>query len=85
MEKLRGKNPNLEKSQKGQGMVEFAMVFPFLLLLTLGVIQFGWMLFSYSAVVSASREGSRYGAAIQDIGGGIPQYEDCDGIKGAAL
>jgi len=85
MKKLKGKNPDPEKGQKGQGMVEFAMVFPFLLLLTLGVIQFGWMLFSYSAVVSASREGSRYGAAIQDIGGGISQYEDCDGIKGAAL
>ena len=75
---------NLYRKEHGQGMVEFALVFPLLLLITLGVIQFGWMLFSYSAVVSASREGSRYGSAIQDVGGGIPQYEDCDGIRDAA-
>lgn len=73
-----------EEGNKGQGMVEFALVFPLLLIVTLGIIQFGWMMFSYSAVVTSSREGARYGAAIQDVGGGISQYEDCQGIKEAA-
>lgn len=65
-------------------MVEFALVFPLLLLLVVGIIEFGRIFFNYSAVVSASREAARYGAAIQDIGGGIPQYKDCDGIRNAA-
>lgn len=65
-------------------MVEFALVFPLLLMLTLGIVEFGRIMFNYSAVVSASREAARYGAAIQDIGGGIPQYKDCDGIRAAA-
>jgi len=74
----------MEKGKRGQGMVEFALVFPLLLFLVLGIIEFGRILFNYSAVVSASREAARYGAAIQDIGGGIPQYKDCEGIRDAA-
>ncbi|MDZ7844539.1 MAG: Calx-beta domain-containing protein [Anaerolineales bacterium] len=71
------------KKQKGQGMVEFSLVFPLLLILVFGVFEFGRMMFSYSAAIAASREAARYGAAIQDIGG-IPQYEDCSGIREAA-
>ena len=41
-------------------------------------------MFAYSAVVSASREAARYGAAILDTGGGVAQYEDCNGIREAA-
>lgn len=66
-------------------MVEFAMVFPLLLMVVLGIIEFGRFFFVYSSVVSASREAARYGAAIQDIGGGIAQYEDCQGIRDAAV
>lgn len=69
---------------KGQGMVEFAMVFPLLLFVLLGIFEFSRLMFTYSAVVSASREAARYGSAIQDVGGGIAQYKDCDGIKAAA-
>jgi len=64
-------------------MVEFALVFPLLLLLILGFIEVGQILFSYSVTIAATREGARYGAATLNIGGGIPQYEDCDGIKAA--
>lgn len=71
------------KKQKGQGMVEFSLVFPLLLILVFGVFEFGRMMFSYSAAIAASREAARYGSAIQDIGG-IPQYEDCSGIREAA-
>ncbi len=73
-----------QHGSRGQGMVEFAMVFPLLLLLLFGIFEFGRIMFAYSAVVSASREAARYGAAILDTGGGIPQYEDCVGIRNAA-
>ena len=77
-------NPSKQnRSQKGQGMVEFAIVFPLLLLLVFGIFEFGRLMFSYSAAIAASREAARYGAAIQDVGG-ISQYEDCDGIRDAA-
>ena len=40
-------------------MVEFALAIPFLLVLAMGVIEFGRLMFSYSAVVSAAREAAR--------------------------
>ena len=65
-------------------MVEFAIVFPLLVVLLLGIIEVGRVMFSYSIAIAATREAARYGAAIQDIGGGIPQYQDCQGIRDAA-
>ena len=79
MEKRTGRDRN-----RGQGMVEFAIVFPLLLLLLFGIFEFGRIMFVYSAAVSASRDAARYGSAILDTGGGIPQYEDCAGIREAA-
>ena len=75
---------NIEKRSRGQGMVEFALVFPLLLLLLFGIFEFGRIMFAYAATMAATREAARYGAAIMDTGGGIPQYEDCAGIKSAA-
>jgi hypothetical protein len=72
------------RKETGQGMVEFAIVFPLLLLLLFGIFEFSRIMFAYSAAVSASREAARYGAAIYDTGGGIPQYEDCSGIRETA-
>jgi Flp pilus assembly protein TadG len=67
-----------------QGMVEFALVLPLLLMLMFGLIEVGRMLFVYSMVSSSSREGARYGAAAGDVGGFVTHYEDCDGIRAAA-
>lgn len=49
------------KNQKGQALVEFAIVLPVLLMLVMGIIQFGMMLNSYLAIENASREGARAG------------------------
>jgi hypothetical protein len=48
------------KRDNGQELVEFAIVFPVLLLLLLGVIGFGQIVYSYSAISNAAREGARY-------------------------
>ncbi len=72
------------QDRKGQAIVEFAIVFPLLLMAIFGLFEFSRIMFTYSAAVSSSREAARYGAAIQDVGGGIPQYEDCTGIREAA-
>ncbi len=65
-------------------MVEFALVFPIILLITYGIIEFGRLVFIYAAVTGASREGARYGAAAGDLGGNLTRYYmDCDGILDA--
>lgn len=52
----------LKSSQRGQSLVEFALVLPMLLLLVLGVLEFGWILKAEIAVSAAAREGARYAA-----------------------
>lgn len=69
---------------KAQGMVEFALVLPILLLLVFGIIEFGRLLFMFASVSSASREGARYGAAAGYFGG-VQRFEDCTGIEDAAI
>jgi Flp pilus assembly protein TadG len=72
------------KSKKAQGLVEFALVLPILLMLIFGIIEFGRLLFTYSAIATASREAARYGATAGDTGGGTLRYQDCVGIRAAA-
>jgi Flp pilus assembly protein TadG len=79
-EKVTEQNPKI----KAQGMVEFALTLPILLLLILGIIEFGRLLFIYSAVTSSSREAARYGAATEYVSGSVNRYEDCAGIRAAA-
>ena len=74
---------------RGQGMVEFAMTLPLLLLLLLGIIEFGRLLFVYSSVISAAREAARYGAAGGRINptnlNSVTYFRDCNGIRSAAI
>jgi hypothetical protein len=69
------------KLENAQTMVEFALVFPLVLIITYGIIEFGRMVFIYTAVTGAAREGARYGAA----GGNFMSryYMDCTGILNA--
>jgi Flp pilus assembly protein TadG len=49
------------KNQKGQALVEFAIILPIILMLVMGILQFGMMLNSYLAIENAAREGARAG------------------------
>lgn len=46
---------------RGQSLVEFALVVPLLLLLLLGIVQFGFIFNSYVTLTNAAREGAREG------------------------
>ena len=70
--------------EKGQGLVEFALTLPLLLMLFFGIIEFGRLLFFYSAVTTAAREAARYGSAAGGYAGSGNYYQDCDGIRAAA-
>jgi hypothetical protein len=69
---------------KGQSLLEFGMAFPLLMMLVIGVMEMGRLIYIYSAVTTASREGARYGFSLGQTPGGVPYYEDCDGIREAA-
>lgn len=69
----------------GQGLVEFAIILPLMLMLLIGIIEFGRLGTTYAAVTSASREAARYGAAVGNDGlGTVARYKDCVGIRSAA-
>lgn len=70
--------------RRGQAMVEFMLVLPILLLITMGIIEFGRMFAIYAMLSSSSREASRYGASVGDNGSGVPRYLDCAGMRDAA-
>lgn len=79
------KQKQAKKLQTAQGMVEFALVLPILLLVILGIFAFGHMFFVYSSVVSASREAARWGAAVGEAPSAAPRYMDCDAIRATAV
>ncbi len=54
------------RNEKGQALVEFAMILPVLLLLLCGIIDFGWVNYCKLSVSYCSREGARYGIVHAD-------------------
>lgn len=49
------------RNQKGQSLVEFSIILPLLLLIIMGIVEFGMMLNSYLTLNNAARDGARYG------------------------
>ena len=54
----------LMRDEHGAAVVEFALVMPILVLIVLGIIDFGRAFYTVNNIVSAVREGSRYGAIL---------------------
>ena len=53
--------PDRSPAQRGQSMVEFALVMMPLFIILLGIIQFGFIFNAYVTLTNASREGARLG------------------------
>lgn len=49
----------LQKDEKGQAIVEFALVFLIIMIIVLGIVQFSMILSAQIAVTNAAREGAR--------------------------
>jgi len=79
-----GRTPNSAVVQRGQGLVEFALILPVFLLLVLGIVEFGRLMITYSSISTASRDAVRYAISVGDSPAGIPHYQDCLGIRAAA-
>lgn len=61
------RNPGRIRGERGANLVEFALVMPFLLLLVMGIIEFGWLFGLSNDIRHGAREGARFAAV--DAGG----------------
>lgn len=52
---------------RGQSLVEFALILPIFVLLTVGIIDGALALFNYSTVSNAARQGARVAIVNQDV------------------
>ena len=73
---------------RGAQLVEFALVFPIVLLLTAGIIDVGFLLKDYQVVTNAAREGARLGAVRSGAAAAIVErvnaYLAAGGLQGSA-
>jgi Flp pilus assembly protein TadG len=51
--------------QRGQGLAEFALVFPIIVLLLVGVFDIGRGVYAYTSIANAARQGARVAAVNQ--------------------
>lgn len=51
-----------KRKERGQSIVEFALILPFLLLILCGIIDFGWILSCQNELTNAAGETARYAA-----------------------
>jgi hypothetical protein len=54
-----------DRTSRGQGLVEFALVFPVIALLFFGVFDLGRAVFAYSTIANAARQGARVAVVNQ--------------------
>lgn len=72
--------------ESGAELIEFALVLPLLLLVVLGIIDFGFLFQRYQVITNAAREGARVavlpGYADADVVTRIDQYLIAGGLTG---
>lgn len=66
-----GRSIYARRKERGQELVEFALILPLLLLLLVGIFEFGYVVFVQNTLSNAVREGARYGAVKSDDETGI--------------
>ena len=58
---MKPRKPRVFNKEKGQALVEFALITIFFFTLIVGIADFARLYFTYSSVSNAAREGARYG------------------------
>ncbi len=61
-----------QAGERGQGLVEFALIVPLFLLILVVMIDFGFAFYAHLTVEYASREGARVGAALAAGSSSLP-------------
>lgn len=76
------------RRERGSELIEFAIVFPLLLLIVSGIVDFGFLFQTYEVVTNSAREGARiailpnYTAA--DVQSRVSTYIGASGLKRTA-
>ena len=68
------------KDEKGAAGLEFTIVFPLLLIMTFGIIEFGALMFDKAILTNAAREGVRAAITYTYQGTGIPDCTILDNV-----
>jgi len=69
------------RRERGASAVEMAIVAPFLLILLLGIIEFGFLFGEYNELRHAVREGARYAAVSEPDLNGDAVIDETDVVK----
>jgi len=84
----RAARPGCCKDESGAELIEFALVFPLILLVMLGIVDFGLLFHRYEIVTNAAREGARVsvlpGYSDADVEVRVNQYLDAAGLTDPA-
>ena len=71
----------LLREEEGAAVVEFALVLPIFFLIVFGIIDFGRAFYTVNNIISAVREGSRYGAILAAPMSATGQQEIRDRVR----
>ncbi len=73
------------KRTRGQGLLEFALVMPILLLLLMGIFDFSRVLITYAVATNSLRTGLRLAEVLgyQENDATVPQFANCDAMRDA--
>lgn len=66
---IRKKLSGFFKREHGTQMIEFAIVFPVLLLLFAGTTELGRLFYTYNTLAKSTRSGARYLSTVQSVSG----------------
>lgn len=68
----------MHRRTRAQSIVEMAFVLPFLLIVIFGIVEFGYLIFAYSTISQAARNGAERAAQL-------PPYPTWLALKGTTL
>ena len=75
----------MRRAEEGAELIEFVIVFPILMLILAGILDFGMMFRSFEVVTNAAREGARVavlpGYKLADVQVRVQEYLDSAGLK----
>jgi Flp pilus assembly protein TadG len=65
--RLRNAIKNFARRENGTQMIEFALVFPVLILLFAGTVELGRLFYTYTTLSKATRAGARYLSTVPNV------------------
>lgn len=74
---LRFRGRGRRRDGRGQGLVEFALVFPLIVLIIFGIFDLGRAVYAYNTLANAARQGARVAAVNQAVNTTAPNSTLC--------